>query len=139
MSFIKLIGNNLFIMGFVFLSTSKPNYINIAKLIPIGTTNKHDLMLYFSKTSKKVIHVYFILITQSILQKYQIGFVNGGITLVALSNSFTHTLWLKKATNFSKRILKAQREKRNFPRCLCSAPNSLCVGYAYDTLTTILM
>jgi hypothetical protein len=116
MSFIKLIGNNLFIMGFVFLSTSKPNYITIAKPIPIGTTNKHDLMLYFSKTSNEVIPGYFILITQSILQKYQIGSVNGGITLVALLNSFTHTLWLKKATNFSKRI--SEREKRNSPRCL---------------------
>jgi membrane-associated HD superfamily phosphohydrolase len=53
-------------------------------------------MLFFSKTPKKAIPGYFILITLLILQKYQIGFVNGRITLVVLLNSFTHTLWLKR-------------------------------------------
>jgi len=91
-------------MESVFLSTSKPNYITIAKLIPTRTTNKHGLMLSFSKTPKKAITSYFILITQSILQNYQIGSINGGITLVVLLNSFTHILWLKKATNFSNTI-----------------------------------
>jgi hypothetical protein len=90
MSSIQLIGNNLLIMGSIFLSGFKPNYITIAKLIPTGTTNKHGLMLSFSKTPNEAIPSYFILITQSILQNYQIGSINGGITLVVLLNSFTH-------------------------------------------------
>jgi hypothetical protein len=47
-------------------------------------------MLSFSKTPKEAIPSYFILISQSILQNYQIGSINGGITLVVLLNSFTH-------------------------------------------------
>jgi hypothetical protein len=47
-------------------------------------------MLSFSKTPNEAIPSYFILITQSILQNYQIGSINGGITLVVLLNSFTH-------------------------------------------------
>jgi hypothetical protein len=35
--------------------------------------------------------------------------------LVASLNSFTHTLWLKKATNFSDKISEAQREKKFLP------------------------
>jgi hypothetical protein len=50
--------------------------------------------------------------------------------------TFSHTLWLKKATKVSNRISEAPREKRNFPQCLCSVPNSLCFGYAHSNLTT---
>jgi hypothetical protein len=122
-------------MGSIFLSASKPNYITIAKPIPIETTNKHGLMLSFSKTPKKAIPDYFILIPQSILQNYQIGSVDGGITLVVLMNSFTHTLWLKRATNFSNRISEAPRKIGNFPQYLCFVPNSLYPGYTRGTLT----
>ena len=135
MFYIQLTGNNLFIMESVFLLASKPHYITIAKPIPIRTTNMHGLMLSFSKTPKKAIPSYFILIPQSILQNYQIGFVNGGITLVTLLNSFTYTLWLKKAINFSNKISEAHREKRNFPQCFCSIPNSLCLGFVHGNLT----
>jgi hypothetical protein len=95
----------------------------------------HGLMLSFSKTPKKAIPSYFILIPQSILQNYQIGFVNGGITLVTLLNSFTYTLWLKKATNFSNKISEAHREKRNSPQCFCSISNSLFLGFVHGNLT----
>jgi hypothetical protein len=126
----------MFIRGSFFLSASKPNYITISKLIPIGTTNRHGLMLSFSKTPKKAIPGYFILITPLTLQNYQIGSVNSGITFVALLNSFTHTLWLKRATNFLNRISEASRDKRNFPQCISFVPNSLYLGYAHGTLTT---
>jgi hypothetical protein len=43
-------------------------------------------------------------------------------------------MWLEKATNFSNRILEALREKRNFLKCLCFVPNSLCLGYAHVIL-----
>jgi hypothetical protein len=66
------------------------------------------LNVFFSpKLQRKPFLVLFILIPRSILQNCQTGFVNDGITLVASLNSFTHTLWLKKATNFSNRISEA--------------------------------
>jgi hypothetical protein len=124
-------------MESIFLSTSKQNYLTIAKLIPIGTTNRHGLMPFFSKTPKEVIPGYFILIPRSILQNYQTSSVNGGITLVASLISFTHILWLKMLPTFQTEF-QGYRERRNFPQYLCFVLNSLCHRCAHGTLTTTI-
>ena len=93
--------------GICFPFSFQPKLHNHSKPIFIGIANRHGLMPFFSKTPKEAIHGYFVLIPRSILQNYRIGSVNGRITLVASLNSFTHTMWLKKATNFSNIILEA--------------------------------